>query len=989
MKRIILFFAVCLGLSVFQTTFVNHAFAVSKRTQTTAVSAKATTNRSIASDTKRSDTQQQKNARATTKPNQQKIVNRSQSTTQTITPRTNQPTRNVATRTATTPVLTRSATTRKTTNSTTRSATAPVKTATRAATKKLDMEKMATIKSADYSSCKTIYYECMDEFCANKDANLRRCACSSRIHEFDNVKKQLTKAEDKMLDFNQRLLTVSMDKEDAAAINVATEGETAYQTKDRTESEKILQKITNSLNSSSDSKINDNTSVLSWDLDLDSAWDDVDALGGIATSSKNGLDLYNAARPICIEMAKEVCSDDELKIAQDGYRLTIQQDCNAVAKSYSTMQNQVIEKVHESNALLDMSRLNVYQERNADDTLTCKKKILEQLSNTSVCGENLYKCLDMTGEYIDPSNGKAFLSENLYNFANILQEPSGEEKWSTLPQNERFVNFLKSKKKFLEPAIKQCKDIADTIWKEFLDDALSQIKLAQKSKLEEIRRSCTTLVAECKTSALNDLSEFDSRALSVFSVIADKTANEMCSRIQNSCVAVMDINDGNSWSSGISGITTDITYDTVIETCTQIGRDCIIQKCNGSSGNFALCTNLTSNNRATILERNACWNEVLNCVKNADNLENIKNGILSYNSDVTLSRKKYYNSLYSGYNINNASLLCFDNVGNPLTGEELNSCLFETIPEFCTGNTGTDLTACLIAEQIWGNCEINNNNILIAPDSDTAAVINGASTNPNHEIRAIVSNRILMPQTGSTLLSWFATNTNTNNNSASCNTYGCPINYQRNNNGTCQLLYDGTQTTDCGTPTRRNQVISVTNTITNFCESGVRDTFNNCCANGYKHAGICVPGPQNNGDAPYHALWLVTTTCTTIDNYYCPQHDSSNPRKISIYCITQDDSITQDINSGVYGCNGTWLLIDQYGNYFNPATQNINGTTITYTTSTGAPTMGYTKCTDCSEIPVCTPCNNTAYNPLSFGTCNDIQQNAIPTDNEFIIIFNN
>ena len=544
MKRIILFFTVCLGLSVSQTTFADNATDVAraaKRTQSATVSPKVSTNRSVASGTK-SETSQQKNARTATKTNQAKVVNRNL-TNPTTNSRTS--TKNVVQRTPTQTNTSRTATQRKvnTTQTTITRSAVSNKTAARATTKTLNVEKMENIKNADYSRCKMVYNECMDEFCANKDANLRRCACSSRIHEFDSIKKQLDKAEDKMLEFNQRLLTVSMDKKDAAAINVATDGETAFDIKDSSDSEKTLQKITKALDSSSNSKIGNEITSLSWDLNLDSAWDDVDALGGIATTSKNGLDLYNAARPICVEMAKEVCTDDELKIAQDGYKLIIQQDCNTVEKSYATLHNQVIEKVHESSALLDMSRLNVYQERNSDDTLTCKKKILEQLSNTSVCGENLYKCLDMTGEYIDPSNGKAFLSENLSNLANLLQEPTGDEKWSTLSQNEKFVNFLKSKKKFLEPATKQCQDIADTIWKEFLDDALSQIKLAQKAKLEEIRQSCTKLVAECKTNAINDLSEFDSRALSVFSVIADKTVNEMCSNIQNSCVTLMNVDD--------------------------------------------------------------------------------------------------------------------------------------------------------------------------------------------------------------------------------------------------------------------------------------------------------------------------------------------------------------------------------------------------------------------------------------------------------------
>lgn len=969
MKRIILFFTVCLGLSVSQTTFADSATDVAraaKRTQSTTVSTKASTNRSLASGIK-SETSQQKNARTATKTNQAKVVNRTLTT-----PITNSrtSTKSVVLRAPAPANASRTATQRKvnTTQTTNTRSVVSNQTAVRAATKPLNIEKMENIKNADYSRCKTVYNECMDEFCANKDANLRRCACSSRIHEFDSIKKQLDKAEDKMLEFNQRLLTVSMDKKDAAAINVATDGETAFNIKDRSDSEKTLQKITKALDSSSNSKIGNEISALSWDLNLDSAWDDVDALGGIATTSKNGLDLYNAARPICVEMAKEVCTDDELKIAQDGYKLIIQQDCNTVEKSYATLHNKVIEKVHESSALLDMSRLNIYQERNSDDTLTCKKKILEQLSNTSVCGENLYKCLDMTGEYIDPSNGKAFLSENLSNLANLLQEPTGDEKWSTLSQNEKFVNFLKSKKKFLEPAIKQCQDIADTIWKEFLDDALSQIKLAQKAKLEEIRQSCTKLVAECKTNALTDLSEFDSRALSVFSVIADKTVNEMCSNVQNSCVTLMNVDDFyNSWSTGVSGISTDITYQSIIDTCTQIGRDCIIQKCNGTSGNFALCTNTTSSNRIAILKRDACWNEVLNCVQDADNLNNMNS------LPIISNRINYYNSLYAP----TTPYSQCDATSDPTCEDVLP-------PTLC--NDGD--IACLIAEQIWGNCETRNDSALITTDASFANTLN------NNSIDAILSNKILMPNNGSTLLSWFAINTNTDTQNDSCSTYGCHVDYQHDTNGTCQLLYSANNaTSDCGIPTRQSQIISVldnvTSTITNFCNSNIRDSFGNCCASGLKNNGICVPY-QN-----LHAIYFMTTTCDTsacdgLDssttptyaecmtniNYYCPAGASS--RRIYLYCITPDDYVTYDNDNNAYVCgsDGFWLLIDQYGNYFDATPSGNN-----------APTLSYETC-DCNSDPVsCTQCQYSYHNnSWSFGSCNDISD-IVPQDNEFMITY--
>ena len=73
---------------------------------------------------------------------------------------------------------TRTVDVRGTTINTLRSATTPNKKHNARAAATVNVEKMANIKSKDYSKCKTVYFECMDEFCANKDSNLRRCACS-------------------------------------------------------------------------------------------------------------------------------------------------------------------------------------------------------------------------------------------------------------------------------------------------------------------------------------------------------------------------------------------------------------------------------------------------------------------------------------------------------------------------------------------------------------------------------------------------------------------------------------------------------------------------------------------------------------------------------------------------------------------------------------------------------------------------------------------
>ena len=745
----------------------------------------------------------------------------------------------------------------------------------------------------------------MDEFCANKDTDLRRCACSSRIHEFDKIKQQLDDAEDKMLDFNQRLLLVGLDKEDAAAVNVASEGEIGFSTTDTSTSERLLKKISKNLNTSGDSKINNDLSSVSLSLDLDAAWDSVSAVSGISTTAKSGVDLYNAAQPVCIEMAREVCSDDELDIAKNSYQLFIQQDCNTVAKSYDSKYNQAMDKIHESGALLDMARLNAYQERNSDDILTCKQKILDKLYDSSVCGSDLHKCLDITGQYINPADGSAFLSEDLYNITTLLTAPTGSsETWSKMSQNSQFVSFINSKKKFLKSATEQCQDIADTVWKDFLDDALAQIKLAQNAKLEEIRQSCTTLVSECKTSALTSLENFDARALSTFEVIADTTVNTLCSSVETSCHNLLNASGGGGteWSTGITEIAADISYESILETCMTVGKDCVIQQCNGTAGNFALCGDYSSTPRRAILKHSACWNEVLACVQQSNNLANI--------TPETSAGIDYYKSMY-GDSVHYVDYGC-----------------------------GSD-TSCLLTEQIWGNCEYD--------PAETIITTNNELFNLNNFKK---QNKILTPTDPDkyTLLSWFAFNTGTTDAMDSCSAYYCPTNYQYDPIlKVCKRITSGNITTDDGYPyVTTDQLIHVTTTLNNYCPGGKasKDIYGNCCTSTQVASnGICVPNNRSEGD-PYNAIFIQEVYCvkdisvTSDPGYFCErtvreEHDAntgvayteytiSEDKIMYLYCVTTDTYVEVD-SSGFLACNGYLIVVDQNGVY-KPA---INPTSLT------------------------------------------------------------
>lgn len=847
MKGIKLFFAVCLGIgAVFGANATDSdatARAATRRTSGT-VSTRGAQSAATARGTATGAQTSQKatlNPRGRTSTNSRDTTNKasaitsgrsaisalsSRTTTPNIQSRTTAPTaivpQGVITRTATAHARTTAARTATVATARNTRNTGVRATAARAATDTETTKLTASdIINRDYKKCREVYYNCMDEFCANKDSQLKRCACSSRANEFNSAKKNLSAVEEKMLDFNQRLLTVNMDKEDAAALNKATEGETAFQKKDTSKSKQMLDEIAKKLNTSfNDSNFNQSLGAISLSLNADAAFDTVDSLSGASTTAKTGTALYAAALPICREMAAEVCTDDELPIVASGYQMTIEQDCNTVAKSYETQNDQAREKLREGSALLDMSRLDIYQKRNSDDILTCKQKMLTMLSDSTVCGTNLGKCLDTTGRYIDPSTGEAFLTSELSNLNNLITRPDTDQSWTSVPGNQVFVSYLNSKKKFLAPAMENCQDIADSVWDAFVEDALAQIKLAQDSKLEEVRQSCTTLTTQCLSDTAKSLQDFDARALSTFGVAADRTVNAMCADVRNACTTLLKTTGGDiDWNTGMTDITTDKTYDTVMQTCREIGRACIIQSCKSISGNFGLCENIqTSVNRKSIINRTACWDDVKACVASAGN-EAIGNIWARLIDDGTVQNNTFYKMMY-GYESNN------------------NTPIYDicTADGNCDNTDSTECKVCRIAERLWGNCEFSPVTLLKADDSH---------------------NKIIMDGDAETLLKWFAKNTGTSQKADSCRDTSCAIGFvpYPATNGTISCMpresitSDG-QTCVSGSGTKFTVGTKSSESFTNCCSTSQFDTFGNCCADtliNINDRNLCLPDASANG----------------------------------------------------------------------------------------------------------------------------------------------
>ena len=815
------------------------------------------------------------------------------------------------------------------------------------------------ITSRNFSACRDIFFECMDEFCANKDSTLKRCACSSRIHDFDKTKEQLSQVEDKLLEFSQRLLTVSMDKEDAMALNTATEGEIAYATDDTSKSKKMLDEIAKKLNASfNNSNFDQGLNAISLSLNADAAFDSVDSMMGASTTTKSGTELYNAALPICREMAMEVCSQSDLEIAESGYQMSIAQDCNTVEKSYQTQNDQARAKIKESSALLDMSRLNIHQERNSDDILTCKTKMLEMLTDTTVCGTDMSKCLDISGKYIDPTTGQAFLTESLAELQNLITRPAPDQTWTGTQANREFVLFLESKKIYLEPAMENCQDISTYVWDAFIEDALAQIKLAQEAKLQEVSQSCTTLTTQCLDDANKTITDFDARALSIFGVKADVTINEMCSDIKNMCTGLMaaistenkPAGEKTDWTSGMDAIATEKSYATILSTCREVGKNCIIQACTAISGNFGLCENIdTSINRKSIVSRRACWNEVEQCIRDAGS-DTISAIMAQEKRKSDASGGDIYQELYGFSRDNNNCETMYGDIcinfdkditigyaedGKLLlptdkksTGYKYNHYLYDWCQiDATTTWTDLDWEICRLTEQIWGNCETRPGN----EDTPRNKIIINNEINPDNE----------------TLLSWFARNTNTEEEIDSCRDTTCGYGFE-NSDGECIPVgsksddgrycpsnegYDRITTTsgqtNCCSSTyydqEQNRTTKITNTINN-------KTKEMCCI--YGAATV-----ETTKNANYASDGTSGTTVGQICNPTSSTLNSSAKTELvftagntDYYCV--GGTVTPDTTSGTTTlecAGGKWVAINTDDNTYSLPTKSTAVVNFYYT----------------------------------------------------------
>ena len=400
-------------------------------------------------------------------------------------------TRSVATRT---PIRT----TRKTA---TRTATTPRQNIISRATITTQSTPIETKTGTEYEYCKESFFACMDQFCASKSDEFKRCSCSDRIYDFQDIYETYQKVSANLTEFSENLDVVGMTYDQALAMKTATEGEIAL-TDDTSASKQLLQAIMNAIKGEDVSvggKYKDLNSI-NISADMTNAFG-LDNSGQII-ASYNGTTLYKSVFPTCKSIVKKDCNDASLQRAINAYLMAIEQDCNTVETALKAQQKSLKASTYENSAMLDLARVENRKKHNSDDIAKCITNVESAIKSDEVCGENYHKCLDY-GQFIDVTTGAPLTGVvDFYKLGELLTFKTAEnlenQKLSSISNNRNFVQFFENKtKKFAKPALDKCVENADTVWKQYLDMALLDIYYAQQTKVDKIEQSCFDLVTAC------------------------------------------------------------------------------------------------------------------------------------------------------------------------------------------------------------------------------------------------------------------------------------------------------------------------------------------------------------------------------------------------------------------------------------------------------------------------------------------------------------
>ncbi len=391
-----------------------------------------------------------------------------------------------------------------------------------------------------YATCREAYATCMDQFCAKANETYRRCYCSERYTGFRDTQDAISAAKELLAQFeDNNLNAVDKSAAEVNAMYTATVGEQAIKN-DTSGAAAILSEIGDLLSgkkkasNSSTSGTSLGIMDLSFSTDLGDIWGDSSGSSsifgndnGVDLSTLEGVDLYNQSHKQCLQMIGDSCENSAVTtMAKSSYSILISQDCNAYEKKIDAQVESVKSTVRTAEKYLRDARLEEYRSHNSADVNECIAKVKSAITADTACGVNYKRCLDPTGAYINPSTGDPIYSPRLFKLEDlILLDGEGAD---VLKQNKDFDAYLETRKMFATTALDSCRDISATVWQEFKRSALIEIAQAQSAKVEEVKMSCVSTMAECYDTQSDALKNFDTNTAQASGAVAAYAAKSMC-----------------------------------------------------------------------------------------------------------------------------------------------------------------------------------------------------------------------------------------------------------------------------------------------------------------------------------------------------------------------------------------------------------------------------------------------------------------------------
>ena len=366
-----------------------------------------------------------------------------------------------------------------------------------------------------YHNCYAAYFSCMDQFCATIDDHYRRCICSSKLDTVKTRENALSQTSTQLQDFKDlNIDAILKTPAEVKAMLTASEGETKLaSTRDNSASNKKLTAIGDVLKKA---KTNSLSTAGTLDIagDIGQIWNTTDIVSGANISNLTGEPLYNAVHAQCAELVMPTCTSmTTLNMVASAYGMYIENDCAILLTALERQSITANAAIRETNREMNAARLENYDAHNSTAINECIAGVRADITADTACGANYIHCLDLTGLYLDRATGNPIYSKNFYKLNDQISL-SGNILTNSI--NAKLVTELNSKRKFAEHTLETCRDIADTVWDEYLRQAITEIYQGQQSRIQQVKNECMDVVNTCydtKTSQLRDYSNIEEQML--------------------------------------------------------------------------------------------------------------------------------------------------------------------------------------------------------------------------------------------------------------------------------------------------------------------------------------------------------------------------------------------------------------------------------------------------------------------------------------------